>query len=56
MKKIFIMLFVIIMLFAMSSCEEKKILHCDKCNVEVKVAADSDMDESWTIYCSDCNK
>ena len=56
MKKIHILLFVLVMLFTVSSCGAEKILHCDKCNTEVKVAADSEMDESWTIYCSDCNK
>ena len=56
MKRVFIVLFVIVKLLTVSSCEAKKILHCDKCNAEVKVAADSEMDESWTIYCGDCNK
>lgn len=56
MKRVFIVLFVIVTLLTVSSCGAKKILHCDKCNAEVKVAADSEMDESWTIYCGDCNK
>ena len=55
MKKMFIMLFVFVMLLTVSSCGAKKVLHCDKCNAEVKVAADSEMEESWTIYCGECN-
>ncbi len=55
MKRMFIVLLVIVTLLTVSSCGEKKILHCDKCNTEVKVDVDSEMDESWTIYCSDCN-
>ena len=56
MKRLFILLFVLLTLFTVSSCGEKKILHCDECNAEVKVDAASEMDESWTIYCSNCNK
>jgi DNA-directed RNA polymerase subunit RPC12/RpoP len=56
MKKAIVMLFLCLTLLAVSSCGAKKILHCDKCNAEVKVAADSEMDESWDIRCSDCNK
>ena len=30
----------------------KVTLHCDGCGKEVR--ADSNMDESWIVFCSDC--
>jgi len=34
-----------------------KTVHCDRCGKELKVAADSNMeDDTWIIYCSDCEK
>lgn len=35
---------------------ETKTLHCDHCGAEVKVSADSNMEEDWTIYCETCNE
>ena len=37
-------------------CGATKTLHCDRCGKELKVSADSNMEEDWTIYCSDCEK
>ncbi|MBP3633431.1 MAG: hypothetical protein J6J43_02530 [Oscillospiraceae bacterium] len=55
MKRIAVLLLVLLMLFTMSACGEKRILHCDGCGVECKVDADSNMTEDWLIYCKDCN-
>lgn len=43
-------------LFAACGAGEKKIVHCDRCNAEIKVEADSNVTEDWTIYCDDCDK
>ena len=40
----------------LAGCGEKKIVHCDGCGKECKIAADSPMEEDWIIYCSDCEK
>ncbi len=56
MKRLFVLLFVILCTVFLFSCGEKKILHCDKCNTEVKISAKSDMDESWGILCEKCDK
>ena len=37
--------------------KKTKIVHCDRCGKEVKIAEDSQMnDEEWIIYCDDCAK
>ncbi len=56
MKKLFILLVFVLCIVSLFSCGEKKILHCDKCNAEVKVSAKSDMDEDWGILCEKCDK
>lgn len=33
-----------------------KVLHCDNCGKEIKVSKDSNMDEDWIIFCSECEK
>ena len=38
------------------SCGKQKTVHCDRCGKELHVSADSNVDESWTLYCSDCEK
>ena len=37
-------------------CGATKTLHCDRCGREVRVSADSNMDEDWILYCRDCEK
>ena len=56
MKKILFFLAVIGMLLLATSCGGTKILHCDHCNKEVTVGEKSNMEESWIIYCEDCNE
>ncbi len=38
------------------SCGKQKTVHCDRCGKELHISADSNVDESWTLYCSDCEK
>ena len=57
MKKLLCLLMAVLMLAALlAGCGEKKTLHCDRCGKELKVNADSNMEEDWIIYCSDCEK
>ena len=37
-------------------CGKQKTVHCDRCGKELHVSADSNVDESWILYCSDCEK
>lgn len=55
-KKIFALLFILMVLFSFVACGASKILHCDACGVEVKVKESSNMEEDWIIYCKDCNE
>ncbi|MBR3869499.1 MAG: hypothetical protein IKM66_09325 [Clostridia bacterium] len=55
MKNFIALLMIFAMLFAFAGCGEKKILRCDNCGADVQVDADSNMDDSWSIYCGTCN-
>ena len=53
MKKIIAILLLVVMVLSLAACGKKKIsLHCDGCGKEVTTTAN--MDESWTIFCKDC--
>ncbi len=56
MKKLLGLTLMIALLALLSSCGEKKILHCDGCGREVEVAASSGMEEEWIVFCEDCEK
>ena len=56
MKKILCSIMVISCIFIMAGCSATKTLHCDNCNKEVKVKENSNMDESWAIFCDECNE
>ncbi len=55
MKKLILFIVVCVLLLAVG-CGKAKILHCDNCNTEVKVEESSNMEESWIIYCEECNE
>lgn len=38
----------------LSGCGETKTITCDSCGKTQEVKADSRMDDSWIIYCEDC--
>ena len=38
------------------SCGRQKTVHCDRCGKELHISADSNVDESWILYCADCEK
>jgi len=46
---------VAVVMFTVTGCKTK-VLHCDNCNKEVKVAEKSEMEEEWTIFCKECNE
>lgn len=56
MKKIICTVLAIAALILLCSCGEKKVLHCDNCEKEIKVEVSSNMDDSWILYCADCEK
>ena len=56
MKKTAAVVLTLCLMTVLSSCGEKKTLHCDNCGKEVTVSADSNMTEDWIVYCSDCEK
>ena len=38
----------------LSGCGETKTITCDSCGKTQEVKADSQMDDSWIIYCQEC--
>ena len=56
MKKVCCVLLLVISLLVFSGCSATKTLHCDNCDEEVVVKESSNMDESWDIYCEECNE
>jgi len=51
MKKLIVLSLVAMLMLGFTGCK-KKTFHCDGCGKEVYSSAD--MDESWIIYCEDC--
>ena len=52
MKRMIALLLASVLALALMACGNKVTLHCDGCGKEV--SADSKMDESWIVYCADC--
>ena len=51
-KAIYVIVAISTMLILLIGCGEKKTLICDGCGKAVSVQADSNMDDSWIIFCS----
>jgi len=56
MKQLLAMLLAAAMLLMLGGCGEQKVLTCDGCGAEVKVDADSNMEDGWIVYCPECEK
>lgn len=56
MKKLLCILMVMSFVAVLGGCAEPKILHCDHCGKEVEVEKSSEMEDSWIIYCEECNE
>lgn len=56
MKRITVILLALAMLLIMTACGGTKILHCDGCDKEIEIAANSNMEEDWAIFCESCEK
>ncbi len=57
MKRALALVLLLLCLLSLVACGKPgKLLHCDGCGKEIKVSADSDMDEDWIILCEDCRQ
>lgn len=54
MKKRMFLLALAALLTLAGCAEETKTVICDGCGKELTIDADSNMDDSWIIYCHDC--
>lgn len=55
MLKIISSILIAALMLILAGCATK-VLHCDKCNSEVKVQENSNMEEDWAIFCESCNE
>ena len=55
MKKRILAALLVSMMLVMGGCGEKVIVHCDGCNKEIEVDADSGIDEDWILFCDECD-
>lgn len=56
-KRILFLTLILALAVTVCACgEEAKTLHCDNCGKAVTVEGDSNMDESWSIYCKECDE
>ncbi len=53
-KLLFLALALTLVVSLMACGEETKTLKCGSCGKDVKVAADSEVDESWGVLCKSC--
>jgi hypothetical protein len=55
-KKFLGILLVLAMILAFAGCGERKVVHCDSCGAEIEVDADSNVNEDWSLFCSECEE
>ena len=55
MKKLLILVLAILLCAAAVGCGTLT-LHCANCGKEIKVSKNSGVDESWIVYCDECEK
>lgn len=56
MKRSVVLALVLLMLTLTACGGEKRIVHCDRCQAEIEVDADSNITEDWILFCNDCAK
>lgn len=52
MKKLLVFLLIGLLTLSLMGCKNTVVLHCDGCGKEIQ--ADAKMDESWIVFCKDC--
>ena len=56
MKKLLIAILIAISLLSLAGCGKTRIVHCDGCGKEIKVAENSNVTEDWILLCDECQK
>lgn len=54
LRRLLAVLFAAALCVSLLGCVPTKTVHCDGCGKELKIAADSNMTEDWTIFCREC--
>ena len=48
------MILALLAIFLLSGCGSSNTVACDHCGKEMKVRSGSKVDDSWIVYCEDC--
>ena len=56
MRRLFSVLLSALMLVLLLTGCGTKAVHCDHCGKEIKISSSSEMDDSWILYCRECEK
>lgn len=56
MKRLIATILLAASVLLLAACGKTKTVTCDNCGKTVRIAANSEMDDSWIIFCSDCEK
>ena len=55
LKKLTVFLMILVLLLSLVGCmAEDKILTCDGCGELIYVSGDSNMEDSWLVFCETC--
>ena len=52
--KIKFLILSLVALLLLTGCGEKKAVTCDGCGKTIEIEANSNMDDSWIVYCDGC--
>ncbi len=56
MKRLLAIVLLIVALLSLAGCGEPRIVHCDRCGVEIELDANSNITEDWIVFCEDCGE
>jgi len=54
-RRVSILFCLLLVLSCFVSCAEKTVT-CDRCGKEVAVESDTNMDDSWIVFCKECEE
>ena len=55
MKRTLLLCLLLTLLLLLGGCKkETRVVHCDRCDAEIAVEADSNITEDWIVFCKTC--
>ena len=57
MKKILLIISALLLILSFAGCTAAtKTINCDNCGKEIEIAADSNVNDDWSIFCEECEE